>query len=431
MLKRHLPLIIAGTLLMLLSGFFYYLYQKSPTINWGRNYSYNSSSPYGNELLYKLLRGLYKDQDFSRIEESLVYNSEFKEDFSGKSIYFFSGETFNPDKSNIGQIKNFVDRGNQVFIAADGVSQYFLDSLIQSNKSSNSRNENAFTQIECLKIEPNFLHPDLKINKPISVSFEMFMVPVPSAMSYLSQDFFEKLTLNSSATPYYKIGYFKILNTDSFINYVKIKVGKGWLHLYSTPLVLTNYHLRNKAVFNYAQSIFLHLEPGHIYWHVNGFQSMDIEEMPEQQGKSPFGVFLSYEALRYAWYTFLSAILLFCLFNFKRKQRAIPVLKKNTNSSIEFAETISKLYLADGRHKNIVIQKYRYFFNYVKTRYAINLKLDKAEDKNRLAILSKIPLSTINQIMINYTIIQSLPDTKADELFESVRLINEFYEKNT
>jgi len=31
--------------------------------------------------------------------------------------------------------------------------------------------------------------------------------------------------------------------------------------------------------------------------------------------------------------------------------------------------------------------------------------------------------------MINYTIIQSLPDTKAEELLNSVRLINEFYQK--
>jgi len=429
MLKRHLPLIIASTLVFLLFGFFYYLYQKSPTINWGRNYSYNSSSPYGNELLYKLLKGIYGNADFTRIEESLVYNSEFNTDASGRSIYFFSGETFNPDKASLSRLKNFLDKGNQVFLATEGISSYFLDSLLRANKHITTTNENGFFQIECLAIKPAFSHPVLKIRKPVNVAYEVFMVPIPSAVSYMSQNFIDKYALDSSIEPYYKIGYFKVQKADSFLNYIKIKVGKGWLHLYSTPLVLTNYHLRKEAVFNYAQNLFIHLEPGHVYWHVNGFQNMEIAEMPEQQGKSPFGVFLSYEALRYAWYTFLSALILFCLFNFKRKQRIIPVLKRNTNTSVEFAETISKLYLADGRHKNIAIQKYRYFFNFVKTRYGINLKDDRETDKKRLASLCKLPLTTINQIMINYTIIQSLPDTKAEELLNSVRLINEFYQK--
>ena len=103
------------------------------------------------------------------------------------------------------------------------------------------------------------------------------------------------------------------------------------------------------------------------------------------------------------------------------------VIGKNKNTSIEFAQTITKLYLADGNHKNIAEQKFRYFFNFIRTKFGINLKNNNTEDKTKLAYLSKVSLEKIDKILFNYTKMQSLPDTNKEELNESVILINEFY----
>ena len=56
MFKRNWPLIIAGIVVLCMAVFFYYVYNKSPTYNWSQNYSHTSDSPYGNELLYKVIK---------------------------------------------------------------------------------------------------------------------------------------------------------------------------------------------------------------------------------------------------------------------------------------------------------------------------------------------------------------------------------------
>jgi hypothetical protein len=66
----------------------------------------------------------------------------------------------------------------------------------------------------------------------------------------------------------------------------------------------------------------------------------------------------------------------------------------------------------------------------VRTKFGVNLKASSENEKRRLAAISKVPLENINRIMFNYTKMESLPDTTVEELNESVKLINEFYQNS-
>lgn len=394
------------------------------------NFNHNSSSPYGNELLYKVMDDLYPEKDFTTIEEPLIYNGKFKNLEKKNSIYFFSGYSFMPDKSTVSSLYDFINKGNQVFIAANEISRFFVDSIIGTNGESENFGTDAIDQVQCSHYTPFLDHPFLKTKKHPLIKYKVYQAAIPMEAGFFSQNFFEKYKLNEAGYDYYRIGHFEINKNQNYTNYIKIKVGNGWLHLYSSPLTFTNYYLRNAVTFDYAQKVFLHLEPGDIFWHVNSYASEGTNDEEINIGKSPFAVLLSFSSFRYAWYSFLGAIILFCVFSFKRKQRPIPVLEKNTNSSIEFAETITKLYLADGKHKNIAQQKFRYFFNFVRTKFGINLKGNTEVDKRKLANLSKVPIENIDKIMFSYTRMESLPDTTSEELNEAVVLINEFYGKS-
>ena len=424
MFKKNWPFILSAIFILTLSGFFFYLYVKSPTLDWSPNYNHNNSSPYGTELLYQVIKDIYPEKKFTTIEEPLTYNREFNNEKGSGSIYLFCGKSFTPDRSTVASLSKFINNGNQVFIAADGISSFFIDSLLNSGNYAEYGRNSATSSFECIAIKPYLIHPDFKLNKTFSIKNKYFQYAVPMLANYLSQEFVNN---HLSRNDYYKIGYFEVVNNDAYVNYIKIKVGKGWLHLYTNPVLFTNYHLRKKYIFEYSKNIFQHLVPGNIYWHVNSYVNMDQNVTEIEQDKNPFGVLLSFRSFRYAWYTFCSAILLFSLFGIKRKQRPIPVLEKNTNSSIEFAETISKLYLTDGRHKNIALQKYRYFFNFIKTKYGINLKDKQIIDMEMLSQSSKVSREIIGQIMVNYAKIKSLPNTTSHELHEAVELINGFY----
>ena len=425
MFKRNWPFILAAAIISGIAGYFYYLYTQSPTLNWTPNYNHTSSSPYGNELLYKVMEDLYSEKDFFTIEEPLVYNRRFNNTDGNNNIYLFSGNDFLPDRGTISSLCNFINKGNQVFISASQISKHFLDSLLKPGYNSLNSTGNGLPDIQCMYFKPNLIHPDLRIKQKPVIRFKVFRASLPFMAGYIPNDFFSGDLVECD---YYKIGNFEIANDESYTNYIKIKVGKGWLHLYTTPLVFTNYYLRKKAVFEYAQNVILHLEPGDIYWHVNSYASMgDAGVQTIEKRQNPFGVLLSFNSFRYAWYCFCTAIILFCIFGFKRKQRAIPVIEKNSNSSIEFAQTIAQLYLVDGKHKNMANQKFRYFFNFVRNTYGINIKDNLRADKQRLSLLSKLPVEAIDHIMFNYVKMESLPDTTADELKETVTLINNFY----
>lgn len=421
MIKKHWPLWAALIIVISIVGYFYYRYTTGPTYNWYPSYDHTSSSPYGTELLYKTMKTMFPDKEFKTIEEPLAYHRDFKNETTKNSIYYFEGEEFVPDKSTVAALSSFIHKGNQIFIAAGSVSKYFLDSLLHPDIRSSIKGQEGISNVRCLSYKPGFIHPALKDPKKFKIEFKVFEASMPMNTGFIGSDLVENIP-----NDYYRIGYINTTKNDSLTNYMKIKIGKGWLHLYTTPLVLTNYYLRKKEIFNHAQNLFVHLEPGNIYWHVNSYASMG-EDIGEDQAKNPFGVLLSFVSFRYAWYAFCGGLLLYSLFGFKRKQRAIPVIEKNANTSIEFAETISKLYMADGRHKNIVMQKYQYFFNYVRSKFGINLKNNLVEDKKRLSYLSKVPLETIDQIMFNHIKMETLPDTNVEELRETVALINGFY----
>ena len=427
MFKKKWPILIAFSVLICLAAFFYYLYSKSPTYNWSQNYNQSSGSPYGNELLFKLTKSLYPEKDFIKIEEPLRYNSDFNTLKSKNNIYFYSGYSFVPDQSTVSSLYDFIRKGNQVFIASNEVSEYFLDSMLRPELKSVNSSANALSQIQCMQYKLQLLHPGLKLNDTPIIKLKYLQTYIPMQAGYFSEEFFENQSLNNLDYDYYKIGNLELSDHEKYTNYIKIKVGEGWLHLYASPLVFTNYYLRKKDVFIYAQKVFLHLEPGNIYWHVNTFASEGIIDNEAKTNESPFEVLLSFRSFQYAWYSFLGAIILFSIFSFKRKQRSILVIGKNKNTSIEFAQTITKLYLADGNHKNIAEQKFRYFFNFIRTKFGINLKNNNTEDKTKLAYLSKVSLEKIDKILFNYTKMQSLPDTNKEELNESVILINEFY----
>lgn len=430
MFKKNWPILIAGSVLICFAVFFYYLYSKSPTYNWSQNYNQSSDSPYGNELLFELSKGLFPEKEFTKIEEPLRYNSEFNTIKSKNNIYFYSGYSFVPDRSTIASLNDFLRKGNQVFIASNEISEYFLDSILRYEFTSVMSSSNALSAMQCMQYSVQLIHPELILKiKPV-IQLKFLEAYIPMQAGYFSEDFFKNQSLNILDYDYYQIGNLELSNNEKYTNYIKIKVGEGWLHLYSSPLVFTNYYLSKKEVFDYAQKVFLHLEPGNIYWHVNTYASEGATDNQIAKSESPFEVLLSFRSFRYAWYSFFGALILFSIFSFKRKQRSIPVLEKNKNTSIEFAQTITKLYLADGNHKNIAEQKFRYFFNFVRTKFGINLKNINEDDKKRLAYLSKMPIEKLEKIVFNYTKIKSLPDTTAEELNDSVVLINEFYKNS-
>ena len=92
--------------------------------------------------------------------------------------------------------------------------------------------------------------------------------------------------------------------------------------------------------------------------------------------------------------------MLYLIFRGKRKQRVIPILEKNKNTSLEFISTIGRLYFLRNNHKDLAHQKMRLFLAFVRERYHINTKdLDHSFVKS-LAAISEVAEERIDQIVL-------------------------------
>ena len=74
------------------------------------------------------------------------------------------------------------------------------------------------------------------------------------------------------------------------------------------------------------------------------------------------------------------------LFESKRKQRIIPIIRPLENTSLEFVGTIGNLYYQRSDHKNIAEKKILFFFEHVRTRYLLS---PKTAGDNFISLLAK------------------------------------------
>ncbi len=147
-------------------------------------------------------------------------------------------------------------------------------------------------------------------------------------------------------------------NNESSISadFVKINFGKGHFYVHSEPLILTNYYFlksRNK----YLENVLSYLPDRQTVWFV---------ETDTPLSMSPMRFILNNPPLRYAWYLLLLGLLIFVLFNAKRKQRIVPVIEPLKNTSLDFIRSIGNLYLQEGDFHEMMAKKAQYFLNRIR-----------------------------------------------------------------
>lgn len=143
------------------------------------------------------------------------------------------------------------------------------------------------------------------------------------------------------------------------INFIRLKHGKGNLFLHSEPLIVTNYYLLNPKNTKYNEHVFSYLPKRQTVW-------FSGENQIKVVSQSPMRFILSNPALKYAWWLLLGGLLLFVIFNAKRKQRIVPIIEPLQNKSVDFVKSIGNLYLQEGDFHDMMAKKSQYFLHRVR-----------------------------------------------------------------
>lgn len=321
-------------------------------IDWSPTYSVNDKIPLGLYVFDKEIHDFLKPQKLEKIVTETPYeflDSKYDEDtlvenYSIKGTFLNISEANNIDDQSITEIFYFVSHGNNAFLSMKEFPRAILDSLK-------------------LRINVNFGLPD-------SNSIWLANKKVSSKTYHLKEgvgdNYFSKIdTLESTV-----LGYQSYVPKQKHVNFIKVAYKSGYFYLHTQPAAFSNFHLLKKDHYQYAENVLSYLPKGDVFWYTKGIND-------EKISSSPLRYIFSQPALKWAWYLSLIGILIFIIFNAKRKQRIVPILKPLPNLTIDFTKTIGNLYYQEGDHENIIDKKIIYFLERIRNEYLLDTtKLD-------------------------------------------------------
>ncbi|MCP2039188.1 DUF4350 domain-containing protein [Chryseobacterium sp. HSC-36S06] len=176
-------------------------------------------------------------------------------------------------------------------------------------------------------------------------------------------------------------------------NFIKINYGDGNIYLHAEPLVLTNYYLLIPGNEKYVQNVFSYLPSRETIW-------FSEKNETSTESSSPMRFILSKPALRYAWWLLLGGLVLFVIFNAKRKQRIVPVIEPLKNKSVEFVKSIGNLYLQEGDFHDMMAKKAQFFLNKVRMDLLIDTQNLDGDFSHKLHLKTGKSLQEINEAVI-------------------------------
>ena len=333
---------ITFAVFLLLVALLTYLEATEPEpVNWTPSYMPVDKIPLGSYVFFHS----WKDNDQADIQEVNLPPYEFLLKEHEKGTYFFLNQNIYFDDDELNDLLDWVGRGNDLFLSAQVISSNLLDTLHLERKT--------YVPGSDLQSIPhlNFVNPKLKSDSAFAFKNDF------------EAAYFSKIDTANT----------EVLGSVSFdpkkkekVNFIKMKFGEGEIILHITPQAFGNYFLLTNENYRYAEKALAYInKDGKVYWD-------NYYKAGKSFYTSPLYIFLKNRALKWAYYFVIFGSLLFIIFEGKRRQRPIPVVKPLRNQSYDYAQSIADLYLEQNRYKELALKKIALFLEYVRMKYRIS-----------------------------------------------------------
>jgi len=363
-------------------------YNRPRPLNWQPTLSYEDKIPYGTYILYNELHQVFPGSKLVGTNED--FYDQFHDNPDSSSNYLIIANAVNLSRFDFKELSNYVSAGNSVFIAAESFGK-LGDTL---NFETNSKTGNV--------MYINFTNPKLKTAK--GYRFDNAV-----AGNYFSRFDTAKATVLAK-------------NENNKTTLLKYRFGQGSLFLCADPKIFTNYGLLNTDGADFSAKALSYMPVRSvIYW--DHLQNGDYVE-----DESPVRVFFRYPSLKWAYYTTLVGLLIFILYEKKRRQRIIPVIEPLKNTSVDFVKVVGQVYYEQRNNANLAQKKILYFLEYVRTNYYLKTNFLDQEFIDKLAQKTGIERSFTDDLVMHIHYIRGQRVSDA-ELIKLNELIEQFYQK--
>ena len=377
--------------------------------DWYESFKEKEKSPFGTYILHNEANSVFKGQEIITLKEN-IYDYLFSNYIVNPTVfetYFIAKKRANKLETNgIYSLLDFVNEGNTAFMALEDIPLQLKDTLgfTTNNLDKNVHQDHKLKELHGRFFLSNFVFEDE------SFSFDR----------NIRKNYFVEYNKENTVV----LGKIKI-DGEQLPNFIKIGFGKGTFYFHLHPIVFTNYNLL-KDNTTYAANILSYVPETSILWdeHIK-FSKYN----PKDDSTSVFSFFLKHETLTWFLYVSLIGLLLFMLFNARRKQRPIPVIPPLENTTLAFTQTIASLYLKEGNHKDLVDKKITFFLEKVRTKFLLNTDNLNSGFIERLALKSGNNLQQTNYLINTIKTLHKKEVCSEEELVVLHKMIVNFLNK--
>ncbi len=361
----------------------------SKRFKWNESYKAGSKQPYGTHVMREMLDGYNKDKELTTITKSLSTTLPDADSTSEASNFVFIGEAMYLDTADVTKLLDYVADGNKAFIACKTLPYDLMFYLYYDECDYTPWDD--FENYRDTVASMNFFHNDLKD----SIDFDYKVLDKNKVKSY-DWNYIDSIYFCGMEYGFVGLGGFKGMWGNEFVNFAMIPYKDpydpdskgGVFYIHTNPMAFTNLQMLDETGKQYAERVFTHLHDGDIYWSEFGRIKANVGRRQNARrgsgtsmamsSETPLKYILEDDFLKWAWYSLLGMAVLYLMFRAKRKQRIVPVMEENSNTSLEFISTIGALFYNKPNHKKLAMSKMKMFLAFLRSRYGVSTKkLDK------------------------------------------------------
>ena len=378
-------------------------YSKPKQINWFASYAKHHKIPFGTYVFNEQLERLFTQSEIINFENPPYLNLSQTDTISG--TYIFINNTIQFGDAELDKLLDWTAKGNTLFIASEDFEDKLLDTLKLNTDL-----------ISIFEVESDVFQFQLS-NTNLDTTTIAY-----DRSKYVSH-FNEIDTLNTSIISTVKGFKVDEESIDSIkittpINIIKQPFGKGTIVLSSFPQAFTNYFILTTPNQNYTAGLLSYIDETKPIYLDNYYKS------GKSYYTSPMYILLNNKALKWAYYMMLIGVVIYILFEGKRKQRAIPIVKPLRNQTLDFTRTIANMYYEKGKHYEIAQHKIQHFLEYIRNQMHLSTTTIDDEFIKNLAARSNNSVEDTKQL---FTIIEKFDkDTQLNNI--QLERLNELIE---
>lgn len=388
----RLYLIIGGLIVLL---YLFAQINKPKEIDWSPTLSSDDKIPFGAYILHDRLNDIFPGSHIKPYHEP-VYNV-IVDDSVKNSSYVIICKEIQLTKYDYNKLTGYLRKGNDVFIAAESFSGALGEKL-------NLSTARALGFIGGTVTSPiNFVSPHLDTTR-------RYKVDKGCTNIYFTEFDTAKAAVISK-------------DTAGHANFIRYRFGNGNLYLLANPRVFSNYSLLTADGAGYAAAALSYVKnTSTITWDEYYTEGDDEQSLMR--------VFFGNGNLQWAYYLTLFSLLMFVLFEIKRRQRTIPVIAPLKNSTVEFVNVVGQVYFEKRNNADIAHKQVVYILAHIRETYQI--KTDKFDEEFVERLTGKVGLD--EEFARNFTkylqFIAMQDHVNDSELIGLNKLIEQFYKKS-